>query len=109
MNTKANAYTHMGDKVSPTPYQQQPYPGQQPQFYVMSGADLIQARRVFIADRLQNHYPSKLVLFYALIIALIGIVAIVLQSVLIANQAFLYYIGNGIWAGAFCLFLPGST
>ena len=72
---------------------------------VPSGAQLASVKRAYIEDRLKNHYPSKVVAFYAFFITLIGLAAIALQSVLISRQTFNYQIGNGIWGGVFCFFL----
>lgn len=57
----------------------------------------------FITDRLQNHFPIKTVYVIGVIMILIGIAAIVLQIILIVNQAIHYEIGNGIWGGCFAI------
>jgi hypothetical protein len=60
-------------------------------------------QRDYINKRLQEHFPTKYVLGHAAVLGLIGLAAIVLQIVLLVNNAYNSQIANGIWAGLICL------
>lgn len=64
----------------------------------------IAQKRDFINRQLENEFPIKMTILFALFYMSIGILAITLQAILISNTAVNYKVGNGIWAGCFCIF-----
>jgi hypothetical protein len=60
-------------------------------------------QRLYINKRLKEHFPVKYVLFHMATLTLIGIACIVLQIVLLVNNATNAFIANGIWAGFGCI------
>lgn len=60
-------------------------------------------RRLFIEQRLREHYPTRFCLFYSIAIILIGIIELTLQVLIIVEKSPLYYISNGIWGGVGCI------
>jgi hypothetical protein len=59
----------------------------------------IEEKREIIQDLLETHFPSSTIFYFAISYCELGLAAIGLQSALIAYDAPLSRIGNGIWGG----------
>lgn len=63
-------------------------------------------KRAIIQELLRTNFPFKSVLFFGMSFVLIGLAAVTLQIILIANQSPGSNIAGGIWGGFFA-FLNG--
>lgn len=90
-----NGYGQPQVMLQPMSYEQQ----------MMYNRQMVGQQKEYIERRLKESFPKAYAIIHSIILILIGLAQSALQIVLIINKGAIYYVGNGIWGGCFCIFL----
>ena len=58
-----------------------------------------------LAELLKEQFPNGFIIIISILYILVGIAAIILQSILIRGRGSLYFVGAGIWGALPCFIL----
>lgn len=68
-------------------------------------ARLAAAKKSYLKDRIQNHFPLPLAISYIIYMSLVSLTAIILQTILIWNRIDYWQTFNGFWIALFIISL----